>query len=359
MAKANQIAKLNCQDAAAKLIRQVLLARMKKMCALRDRALDWNDPEGVHDMRVASRRLRSALGDFKPYLRKGSIPISRLKAIAKSLGAVRDEDVVLVALDELRSQADEKVGKGIEAIAEEHGRQRRHARSVLEHTIRPSAIAELRDDFRTELRTATKIPYEPAGENDAGQVLTFGQVGAGVIGDRLKQLSEAGDSVYRPLRTKQLHKLRILAKRLRYAVELFAPCWGDEFKKSAEEIARWQTSLGELHDCDVWIVNLGARLKKDPLEAGAGLDPWRNNEAVVWLLDHFVNERTKHYCDSLARWHKWKTEGFLERLKAMLNADFTPKAAPPKSLKRPQSKSGSAPLKHPQPKPFSSSRKDV
>ena len=331
MAKEKQIAKLNCQDAAARVIPLVLQSRMKQMCALRDRALDWNDPEGVHDMRVASRRLRSALADFKPYLRKGSIPISRLKAIAKSLGAVRDEDVILAALDELRLKVDEEVSKGIEAIAEEHRRQRRQARSVLERAIKASAIAELRDDFRGRLRTATKIPADLAAGEEAHQVLTFGQVGAKVIGDRLKQLSDAGDYVYRPLQTKRLHELRILAKKLRYAVELFATCWGGEFKKFAEEIARFQTSLGELHDCDVWIANLGARLKKDGLEAGAGLDPRRNNEAVVWLLHHFVNERTKHYCYSLARWHKWKAEGFLERLKAMLDADHTSKAEVPQN----------------------------
>lgn len=343
MAKAKQIAKLNCQDAAARVIRQVLQSRMKEMCALRNRALDWNDPEGVHDMRVASRRLRSAFGDFKPYLRKGCIPASRLKAIAKSLGAVRDEDVVLAALDELRSKADEKVGRGIEAIAEEHRRQRRQARSVLEHEIRASAIAELRDDFRARLRTATKIPDDGAVADGANQILTFSQVGAGIIGNRRKQLSEAGDSVYRPLQTKQLHRMRILAKRLRYAAELFAPCWGEELKKSAEEIARFQTSLGKLHDCDVWIVNLGARLKKNASEAGADLDRWRNNEAVVWLLHHFVSERTEHYCHSLSRWHKWQTEGFLERLKAMLDADFTPK--PQFHQKDTQTKTSKAPPK--------------
>lgn len=284
-------------------------------------------------MRVASRRLRSALSDFKPYLRKGSIPISRLKLIAKSLGAVRDEDVILAALDELRSQADEKVGKGIEAIAEEHRRQRQQARSILERVIKASAIVELRADFRTRLRTATKIPDHLENGEDLNRVLTFGQVGARVIGDRLKQLIEAGDSVYRPLRPKQLHRMRILAKRLRYAVELFAPCWGEEFKKSANEIAHLQTSLGELHDCDVWIVNLGTRLKlkKDGLEAGAGLDPWRDNEAVVWLLHHFVNKRTRHYCYSLARWHKWNTEGFLEHLKAMLDVDRTSSAEVPQN----------------------------
>ena len=102
---------------------------------------------------------------------------------------------------------------------------------------------------------------------------------------------------------------------------------------AAEEIAHFQTSLGELHDCDVWIDNLGARLKlkKEGLEAGAGLDPRRDNEAVVWLLDHFVNERTSHYCHSLARWHKWNTEGFLEHLKATLHVDRTPSAGVPQN----------------------------
>ncbi len=296
---------------------------MKKMCALREQALNWNDPEGVHDMRVASRRLRSALSDFKPYLRKGSMPIGRLKAIAKSLGAVRDEDVALAALDELRSKADETVGQGIAAIAEEHRRQQRQARSVLEHAIRASAIAELRDDFRDRLQAAPNFS-DSAGEKGASQVLTISQVGAKVIGNRLEQLIKAGDSIYRPLRTKQLHRLRILAKRLRYAVELFAPCWGEEFKKSAEEIARLQTSLGELHDCDVWIANLGARLKEDSgSEKTSGPDRRRNDEAVVWLLDHFAGERTKHYCSALSQWHKWEREGFLDRLNALLNADFT------------------------------------
>jgi CHAD domain-containing protein len=329
VAKEKRIAKLNCHDAAGQAIQVVLGARMKKMCALRDRALNWDDPEGVHDMRVASRRLRSALSDFRPYLRKGSMPLPRLKAIAKSLGAARDEDVVLAALEALCAQADEEVARGIGTIVEEHRRRRVQARSVLERTIRSSAIAEFRDDFRTRLRTATNLP-DSAGEKVANQVLTFTQVGTRIIGARLKQLSDAGDAVYHPLQTKRLHKLRIIAKRLRYAVELFAPCWDDEFKKSAAEIALFQTSLGELHDCDIWITNLGARLKK---ENGAGLDHRQNNEAAVWLLGHFAGERTKHYCDALARWHKWKSEGFLDRLKAMLDDNFTPKAELPGSRK--------------------------
>ena len=38
------------------------------MCSLRNQALNWSDPEGVHDMRVSSRRLRGALHDFRDRL---------------------------------------------------------------------------------------------------------------------------------------------------------------------------------------------------------------------------------------------------------------------------------------------------
>ena len=58
------------------------------------------------------------------------------------------------------------------------------------------------------------------------------------------------------------------------------------------------------------------RLKKDTLETSAALDTRQNKEAVVWLLDHFVRERTKHYGDALARWHGWEMEGFFDHLQS-------------------------------------------
>lgn len=315
MAKATPIAKTVCREAAAKAIPQVLLTRLEEMCEFRARALDGNDPEGVHDMRVASRRLRSALKDFKPYLRKERVPLRKLKAIADSLGAVRDEDVVLAALDEFRLQAGGKVADGIEVIAEEHRLQRRQARSVLETAIRTAMLAELLDDFRAR-REAASRGSQPSEEKGS----MFRQIGTEVIRARLVDLSDASDAFYRPLRTKQLHRLRILTKRLRYAIELFAPCGGAKFEKIAKEIARLQTSLGELHDCDVWIANLGRRLRKTDNSADNASRDQSSQEASVWLLRHFVSERTKHYCDALTRWHEWETEGFLDRLGGMLRA---------------------------------------
>src|ERR1043166_2788239 len=102
MAKVKHISGLDCSGLANKMIPLVLRAQLKAMCGLREKALNWKDPEGVHDMRVLSRRLRSAINDFKPYFRKGSLPRLKLRAIANSLGDVRDQDVALMALEELK-----------------------------------------------------------------------------------------------------------------------------------------------------------------------------------------------------------------------------------------------------------------
>jgi hypothetical protein len=61
VAKPKPITDIDFPRDTAQAIRQILFARLKRMCDYRTRALDWSSPRGVHEMRVASRRLRSAL----------------------------------------------------------------------------------------------------------------------------------------------------------------------------------------------------------------------------------------------------------------------------------------------------------
>src|SRR5919107_1311715 len=118
MSKSKRIEGLDCETAARAGIGFVLRAKLDEMSQLREAALDFTDIEGVHKMRVASRRLRSALRDFQPYLPKPVSP-QRLKSVARALGAVRDEDVALVMIDGLLAEADENARDGIERLAEE------------------------------------------------------------------------------------------------------------------------------------------------------------------------------------------------------------------------------------------------
>lgn len=314
VAKAKKTVESQCDAPAGQMVLQVLRQRLEEMCALRSDALDWSDPEGVHKMRVASRRLRSALADFKPYLRRADLPRKRLTMIAGALGAVRDEDVALHALENLESKVEGKIAEGIAAIMAERSRRRLQERAALEQAISKSAIAEFQEAFLTRLEAAAGSSSGPGTSTKT----TFKQVGIEVISDRLKKIVSGSECIYKPMAVKKLHRMRILAKRLRYAVELFAPQWAGEFKTAAKEIARLQTSLGGLHDCDVWIADIGGRLGKDMAEDNKN-DPCCP-EAATWLLTHFVRERTDHYRATVVRWQEWQENNFLGDLKSRLQS---------------------------------------
>jgi CHAD domain-containing protein len=321
MAKA-KIRGLHCSAPAEKMIPLVLRAQVRAMCRHRDNALNWKDPEGVHDMRVLSRRLRSTINDFRPFFRKGTLPNRKLRAIADKLGDVRDEDVALMALAELAREAKAKAAEGIKLVAAQRKQQRKKARLTLKQALTETTVAEFQKDFLAKLRMITiAAPRVSRALQAATEPLSFRTLGVQVIKQRLKDFTAASRCLYLPYQVKDHHELRILAKRLRYSIELFSVCWGKELAENAKEIAEMQTSLGELHDCDVWIDDLGAWLKRLARKMAHEADELKMRAGATWLLRHFTAERMEHYRDALGRWEKWQTDEFLEQLIRLLDAD--------------------------------------
>jgi CHAD domain-containing protein len=318
MAKVKSITGLDCSAPAEEMIRLVLSAQVKAMYKLRDKALDWKDPEGVHQMRVISRRLRSAISDFRPFLRPGKLPQAKLRVIADALGAVRDQDVALVALEALEARANLEAAEGIALIIEEHRGRRKEARANLKIHIKRSWIGEFRDEFQSALENVClrRIKNVTATANDAGSV-TFRYIGREIIFARIQELRDASPNLYLPFHVDELHELRILAKRLRYAVELFSGCW-QRIDDDAKEIALLQTSLGELHDCDVWLDSLGKRQKHLARRSRTDETTRKLRAGGVWLIKHFAKERTEHYRNAVSRWEEWQACSFLDRLQSTL-----------------------------------------
>jgi hypothetical protein len=129
-----------------------------------------------------------------------------------------------------------------------------------------------------------------------------------------------------------LHDMRIAAKRLRYILEVTAPCFGP-YAKTATKLAReLQDLLGEIHDCDVQIpqtVAFGERLLAEDaaaLHAAAGadadLDPAllkqaphaRDHAGVAALLAHLRARRLLLFDRFLERWGEIERKGFRARL---------------------------------------------
>ena len=329
MVKAKLIEELDCHAPALAGIRLVLLTRLEEMCQLRAAALDWSDIEGVHDMRVASRRLRSALHDFRPYLRK-KVRQKGLRRMARALGAVRDEDVAIAALQKLAAEvsedaeASEDVAAGLNHIIDERSWRRERARKALERVISEWRVLRLREKLGFRFVRATQSPYEesPDAEANHSEGLSFRRAGSEIISKRLKEMYELGESLYHPFEVEPLHDMRIAAKRLRYAMELFSQCFGESLAPFSEEVAQIQDSLGELHDCDVWIEDLGNRLRQsyDAVEESTG-SRHAAHVAAAWLLQHYTKARAKHYRRALARWREWEQVEFSSRLLETLSED--------------------------------------
>ncbi len=287
---------------------EVLRVRFAEVLFLRGNALNAADIEGVHQMRVSIRRLRSALRDFSPLMKSSLLNQSKkeLKRLADTLGNARDQDVAMAALEKLRDQANhEKIKQDIEKKLEKRRKLRKATQHELEKILAESSLSDLTEDFSKAIDDAIK-------KSKKLSELTASEAGREVISNSLLEFCDLSASLYNPFNCEKLHELRISAKRLRYAIELFTICWGEQISPFAKEITEMQTALGELHDSDIWIENLSQRLSQ---EKG------KKRSADFWLLSKFTRNRTKHYRAALRLWSRWQKTKFIKRLRLVLTTD--------------------------------------
>ena len=315
MAKAKEITGLDCAADALECAAEVLRVRFCEVIELRDAALDFSDIEGVHNMRVATRRLRSALRDFQPLMKKRPLRRARkkLKEIADALGTVRDQDVAILALENLQSaaaidQITEQIRKGIEKLLLERRAAREKTQTNLIQTLDADNLTNLQTDFTAALDKAVRK------NKPSRRPVSFSEAGREAVALSLKELCDLGVCVYEPFNVEKMHEMRIAAKRLRYAVELFTTCWGEAIAPFAVEIAQMQSFLGEVHDCDVWLENLSVRMRGRQNSAVGGSE----RKAAVWLLSEFIKNRTKNYRAALKLWSEWEATEFAERMRVII-----------------------------------------
>ena len=119
MAKARDIPGLTGELPFAVAAARTVRVRADELFAHLDGVLDVEDSERVHDARVATRRLRAVLEIYAPcFPAEHFRPVLRdVKALADALGARRDPDVHLDALDGLRAALPEADGPGLELVA--------------------------------------------------------------------------------------------------------------------------------------------------------------------------------------------------------------------------------------------------
>jgi CHAD domain-containing protein len=186
---------------------------------------------------------------------------------------------------------------------------RQRARKELKTVVAKRRLKQLETDFLAAIEQATATskgkPAAPAKQ------LTFLKMSHTIVIERLKELETLSADLFSPFEVKALHEMRIAAKRLRYALELFQPCWGRAFGTYAKRVAKIQSALGDVHDCDVWIEELSNKIN-----AARKNKQHEEVAAFVWLLNHFFKLRTKHLRQAFSRWSDWEAQDVSAKLRA-------------------------------------------
>jgi triphosphatase len=226
-------------------------ARVAQDCAAAVSAaaegIETGDVAGLHRLRVALRRFRAAIGLFRDMLTdpRSTAIAGELGWIAAVLGPAREFDVLAARLE---------TEKGMPALREEIALRRAAAWDDALAALGSRRFARLSSSFeswigegawrRRRSETARRLRAEPLADALA-VALEQGRRRVRRKGRRLAKRDEEA-----------LHRLRIRAKKLRYAAELF----GEAFpgRKAARQraafiasVKRLQDALGELNDIAV------------------------------------------------------------------------------------------------------------
>lgn len=212
---------------------------------LQDVRVRRNLPDSVHQMRVATRRLRSGLRVFRPLLDPEWADGLReeLAWLAATLGANRDAEVLeRRLLDLARLLPDDLVDEATGVIAETFGSRVGDARAVVLEAL----ATERHHSLLVRLVDAARDPHmtEAAAQACDAVLPTTTARAFSRLRRRVGALDAHGSSL-------DWHEARIAAKRARYAAEATAPVLGDDMKRLAVALEDVTELLGEHQDSAV------------------------------------------------------------------------------------------------------------
>jgi CHAD domain-containing protein len=212
------------------------------------------DIEALHDMRVATRRMRAAFRVFGDYFQsKVMAPhLKGLKRTGRTLGPVRDLDVFREKIQVYLATLPEAQRGGLDALLVVLGAQREAARQGMIAYLDGEKYARFKERFGEFVETEGmgSLPVTLNG----GQPWPYRvrHVAPMVIYERLAVVRAYDEWVSIPdPPLERLHALRIACKRLRYSLEFFRQVLGSDVKALIKEVVAMQDHLGALQDAVV------------------------------------------------------------------------------------------------------------
>ncbi|MFN8161086.1 MAG: CHAD domain-containing protein [Solirubrobacterales bacterium] len=164
MAKARHVDDLDCDESFYLAAARVIEVRAAELSGHSRGFLGLDDVEPLHDMRVATRRLRASMEIFRPCFPKRRFrrTLSEVKALADALGERRDRDVAIRELESFAAAGPPGCGEGVGTLVEEIRAEQRSVNESLESEITPERLAALADELDRLVASARR----KAGQGD-------------------------------------------------------------------------------------------------------------------------------------------------------------------------------------------------
>jgi len=257
------------------------LRKRVRVFARQSKGVFQGDAEALHRTRVASRRLRELL----PILRLDGRTVLKLdcalRRVTKRLGAVRDLDVLMMLIEELRN--DRRYSKpALDEVQASVEDRRAQARDRLKERLSPAKLQKISRRLKRvtkHLEAGDAGPREAANGRRARETSWAVDARCARRAARVREAIDAAGIVYA---AGPLHQLRIALKKFRFALELKAQLDQNAAVRDITALKSSQDLLGRLHDLQVLVEHArdiqATRLFADP----AG---WRELGSLVRVLE--------------------------------------------------------------------------
>ena len=220
------------------VVRQFFASEVANLLRFDPVAREGENPEGVHQLRVSSRRLRADLTVMSSVFHPRELDFlhTELGWLGKKLGQRRDLDIRVALLKHVRRDMPRWVaGQLLEGLQQLAYKEDEKIQRLLNA-----------DRYRHLMATLAEAVVRPPLNQRAATPATD-VLGPGLC-DALSILVARVETVGPTPTYDQLHEIRILAKRVRYSAALSSPLFGLHAKSMANSLEQVQTLLGELHD---------------------------------------------------------------------------------------------------------------
>jgi CHAD domain-containing protein len=308
MADGKWIEGLTADTPLEEAARKVLGVRLRLVAEWLPRAVDEaeRDVEHVHQLRVSTRRADAALRIFAGVLPRRAYREARrrLRTLRRAAGAARDWDVFLGALGERREGAAEAEGPGLDFLIGYSLGQRDAAQAAL-----AAADAAEGGGFGMVTSATTAAVRRP----DSSDPQTMGGLARPLLATLLRELHRAASGDLTDY--EHLHRVRILGKRLRYAMEVFADCFGPGFREGLyPRVEEMQEVLGRANDSHVAGQRLAALRQR--LRARWPAEWERLKPGVEGLLRFHQRRLPQERRRFLRWWEEWQRQGVEKGIEA-------------------------------------------